>query len=74
LIWATVAALPPLAEAAAEVAGAAVVGAAEEAAGALALALDPDDEPPLLLQAATVTAGSRANAVTEISRTDWSRI
>src|ERR1700753_260705 len=81
LIWATVAVLPPLAE------GAAVTGAGDETgvegvAGApafplglaLAPALDPDGEPPPPLQAATATAGSRANPATEISRTDWSRI
>jgi hypothetical protein len=59
-----------------EVVGAAAeadVGAAEVAAGALALALAPDDELPLLLQAATVTASS-TNAATGITLTGWNRI
>jgi hypothetical protein len=75
LIWATAAGLlPEGALAAADVGGAAP---AEVVAGALApaLALEPDDEPlPLLLQAATATAGSRANVAMEITRTGWSRI
>jgi hypothetical protein len=67
LIWATVAALPPLADGA-EVTGAADEAGVEVATGVPALALPlapaagPDDE-PLLLQAATAVAGSRTNAV-----------
>jgi hypothetical protein len=74
LIWAVAVEPLPLEK---EVVGAAEadVGAAEVAAGALALALAPDDELPLpLLQAATVTAPSSANAVAKITLTGWNRI
>jgi hypothetical protein len=73
LIWATVAALPPLADGA-DVTGAAGETGVEVVTGplalplALALAAGSDDELPL--HAAT----SRANAVMEISGTGWSRI
>jgi hypothetical protein len=71
LIWAAVDELPPDEDEDED----ADDGAAEVDAGALALAeaLEPGDELPLL-HAATATVTSRANAATENTLTGWNRI